>query len=136
MIQLIYGPKGSGKTKRLISMANAELDQTSGNVVFIDDDKRYMYDVKPQVRFVNVKEYAIDSEDKLYGFISGLMAGNFDIAAFYLDAFMHITKGGVEKLESFVKKVQGLPGADAIKFVINVSANPEEAPDSLKGYII
>ena len=136
MIQLIYGPKGSGKTKRLISMANAELDQTSGNVVFIDDDKRYMYDVKPQVRFVNVKEYAIDSEDKLFGFICGLMAGNFDIDAFYLDAFMHITKAGVEELEEFVKKIQQLPVADGMKFVINVSAVPEQAPEYLKQFIV
>lgn len=46
MVQLIYGTKGSGKTKRLIDMANAEMAETKGNIVFMDDDKRYMYDVK------------------------------------------------------------------------------------------
>ena len=61
MIQLIYAKKGSGKTKRLIDLANAELNSTKGDVVFIDDDKRYMYDVAHQARFVDVKDFGIDS---------------------------------------------------------------------------
>ncbi len=54
MVQLIYGTKGSGKTKRLIDMVNSEVDHTNGDVIFIDDNKRYMYDVKHEVRFVDV----------------------------------------------------------------------------------
>ena len=72
MVQLVYGTKGSGKTKRLIAMANEEVSSAAGTVVFIDDDNRYMYDVKHEIRFVNVKEYAIDNADKLYGFICGM----------------------------------------------------------------
>ena len=45
MIQIISGTKGSGKSKQLIDIANEALAKESGFVVFIDDDKRYMYDL-------------------------------------------------------------------------------------------
>ena len=35
MVQLVYGTKGSGKTKRLIAMANEEVSSAAGTVVFI-----------------------------------------------------------------------------------------------------
>lgn len=89
MIQLIYGSKGSGKTKRLIEMVNAEVNATDGSVVFMDDNKRYMYDVDRAVRFVDVTEYNVDSEEKLYGFLCGMLAQNFDISAIYMDAFTY-----------------------------------------------
>ena len=53
MIHLIYGAKGSGKTKRIIDMANASIDTTTGDIVFITDTNRYMYDIKYQIRFIN-----------------------------------------------------------------------------------
>lgn len=41
MIQVIFGKKGSGKTKRILDMANASVKEAKGNVLFIDDDKSY-----------------------------------------------------------------------------------------------
>ena len=45
MIQILAGEKGQGKTKRLIAMANEASKTIDGNVVFIDDDNRHMYDL-------------------------------------------------------------------------------------------
>ena len=42
MIQVIAGKKGSGKTKRLIDMANKSAQESKHDIVFIDDDNRYM----------------------------------------------------------------------------------------------
>ena len=53
MIQVIYGKKGSGKTKRILDMANHMVDTQHGDVVFVDDDNRYMFDLRHEVRFVN-----------------------------------------------------------------------------------
>ena len=136
MVQLIYGAKGSGKTKRLLDMVNQELAETKGDVVFIDDDKRYMYDVKHEVRFVDVTEYGIDSEDKLYGFISGMLAQNFDIAAIYLDAFLHIIKKKPEEIENTVKDLEKIAKMNDCKLVLNVSGDPDKIPEFLKPYII
>ena len=46
MIQIISGVKGSGKTKRLLDQTNDALKVEHGDIVFIDDDKRYMYDLR------------------------------------------------------------------------------------------
>jgi len=136
MIQLIYATKGSGKTKRLIDMANAELNTTKGDVVFIDDDKRYMYDVKHQVRFVDVKDYGIDSCDSLYGLLCGMVAQNFDIEAVFIDAFLKIIGKDVTEIEGYIKKIEELTDKNDFKAVIIISADPEKAPEYLKKYII
>lgn len=136
MIQLIYAPKGSGKTKRLIDLANAELNSTKGEVVFIDDDKRYMYDVAHQARFVDVKDFGIESGDALYGMLCGMVSQNYDIEAIFIDAFLKIVKMDVADLKSLMDKVSALSEANNFKAVIIISADPNEAPDFLKPYII
>ena len=136
MVQLIYGTKGSGKTKRLIDMANAEMAETKGNIVFMDDDKRYMYDVKSQIRFVDVKEYNIDSAEKLYGFICGMLAQNFDIVSIYIDAFVKIVGKKAEECEKLVQKVEEIAEKNNVKAVINVSGDPNDAPEYMKKLMI
>ena len=136
MVQLIYGTKGSGKTKRLLEMVNKEAETAQGDVIFIDDDKRYMYDVRHQVRFVDVSEYSVDSEEKLYGFICGMLAQNFDISAIYLDAFIHIVKKQPEEIEFFFKTLIQLAEKNNVKLVLNVSADPAVMPEYLKAFVI
>ena len=136
MVQLIYGPKGSGKTKRLIDMTNAELELTKGDVVFIDDNKRYMYDVKRPVRFVDVQEYAVDNGDKLYGLVCGMIAQNFDIQAIYIDAFMHIVGKKPGEIEDLFNAFVKISDKHGIKFVMNVSGRLEEMPQFMKAHVI
>ena len=50
MIQIIAGKKGSGKTKRLIDMTNNAVKTSSGNVVFLDKNDSYMYEVDRAVQ--------------------------------------------------------------------------------------
>ena len=70
MIQIISGVKGSGKTKRLLDQTNDALKVEHGDIVFIDDDKRYMYDLRHEIRFVDAS--AIPSPTLLAGRVSGL----------------------------------------------------------------
>ncbi len=136
MIQLIYAKKGSGKTKRLIDLANAELNTTKGDVVFIDDDKRYMYDVAHQARFVDVKDYGIESGDALYGMLCGMVSQNYDIEAVYIDAFLKIVKQDVAQIKELMDKIDALSEANGFKAVIIISDDPGKAPDFLKERII
>ena len=53
MIQIIAGKKGSGKTKRIIDMTNEKVKDSQHDVVFIDDDNRYMLDIDHKARFIN-----------------------------------------------------------------------------------
>jgi len=138
MVQLIYAQKGSGKTKRLIDMAHDMVESAKGDVVFIDNDKRYMYDVSHKVRFIDVTDYEIKNEDEFYGFLSGMVSMNFDIEAIYIDAFLKIIgkKENAAESESIIKKIVQLMDNNNINAVIIVSDDPEKAPASLKEMIV
>ena len=128
MIQVILGDKGSGKTKRLIDLANEALKSEHGVVVYVDDDKRYMYDLRHEIRFVNAGEFALDehrSADWFYGLLGGMLAVNFDISS-YVDSFGRLINNQLARTESSVRPAetgraaQRHPGAvrhgDADKF--------------------
>ena len=94
MIQVIDGKKGSGKTKRILDMANHMVDTQHGDVVFVDDDNRYMFDLRHEVRFVNAGEYGIRSADMFFGFLAGMLATNFDVKVIFIDAFLKLRWAG------------------------------------------
>ena len=57
MIKLIYGEKGTGKTRTLVEKANAMAKANYGNVVFIEDSKQSMYDLVRDIRFINIRDF-------------------------------------------------------------------------------
>ena len=90
MVKVICGPKGSGKTKRIIDAANAAVEVAKGNLIFITDTKRYMYDLRREIRFVDSSDYSIAGEDALCGFIKGVIAGGYDNEYVYVDGIARI----------------------------------------------
>ncbi len=91
MINLILGANGSGKTQKLIEMANAELKKTDGLIVYIDRSDNHRREIDVQIRFLNAIEVGIDNRDKLFGFVSGVLNGNYDINRVYIDNAFRIT---------------------------------------------
>jgi len=55
MISVIYGAKGSGKTKRIMDAANAVAEKASGQVIFITDNSQSL-GVNANVKFINVAD--------------------------------------------------------------------------------
>ena len=74
MIQIIAGKKGSGKTKRLIDMTNQTAHDSDHDVLFLDDDNRYMFDIDHKVRFINAGEYHVHTAEMFLGFICGMLS--------------------------------------------------------------
>lgn len=139
MIQIIFGKRGSGKTKRIIDMANASIRESKGDVLFIDDDNRYMFDLKHQIRFINASEYGVQGEEKFFGFVNGILAGNFDVSLVFIDAFLHMVKTDkpdIYKLESFFEKLEALSERSSVDFVISMSEDAELVPESIRKYKI
>ncbi len=132
MIHVIYGKKGSGKSKRLLDMANAEVEKTAGNIVYLDDNNRCMYDLKHEIRFINTSDYSIDNTDKLYGFVCGILSRDFDISTVYIDGLKKIV-GKEENLEKLIKKLDKV--FDGINAYIVISGS-EDVPEYLKKYVI
>lgn len=135
MIHLIYGAKGSGKTKKIIEMANASIDTAGGDIVFITDTNRYMFDIKYQIRFVNTEEHHIFTEEALLGFIKGLIAGNHDIKTIYIDGAHRIARKEVENMQDLYSELEAIAERQDVEFVLCVSKNEEDLPEFLKKYL-
>ncbi len=132
MIKIIYGKKGTGKSKKLLDLANKEVDTARGNIVYIDDNNRCMYDLKHEVRFINTADYGIDTADKLYGFVCGILSKDFDISSVYIDGIKKIIKKEEEEISSLIEMFDGLFNEVDAYMVISSSG---EAPVYLKKYI-
>lgn len=135
MITVLCGNKGSGKTKRILEMANEMVLSSNGKIIFVDYDNRCMYDLRHQVRYMIAPEYGIDNSDRFYGFLSGLVAGDFDTDAIFIDAFLKIVKDDVGKLEVFFKLLKVLAEKNNVKFIISLSCEREIIPQSIQAYI-
>ena len=136
MIQVIHGKKGSGKTKKLLDMTNAAVKQYSGSIIFVDDDNRYMFDLRHEVRFVNAREYGCDSPEMFFGFLCGMLAQNFDISVIFVDAFLKLVKTDVENTAVFYERLEKLSEKHTVDFVISVNCDDAVAPEFIKKYFI
>ena len=111
MVRVIYGKKGSGKTKKIIDLANEAVKASTGELVFIDDDNRYMYDLRHEVRFVNATKQL------------------------FIDGFLRLVKSDIADLEAFFARLDEITHRHGVDVVISVSAKDEETPEYLKKYI-
>ena len=135
MIKVIYGSKGTGKTKMLIDAANAAVATAKGHLIFITDTKRYMYDLERDVRFIDVSDYDVAGEAALCGFVKGVIAGNNDNEYIYLDGVIRIAGKPVSELAAFFYMLEKVSEASNLTITVTVSAEKEELPDFVAKYI-
>ncbi len=136
MIKIIAGKKGSGKTKRLIDMTNETARTAANNVVFLDKDNSYMYEVDRSVRFVNVNDYHVATAEMFLGFLGGMLASNYDIGTIFIDAFLKLVQVDIAAADWFFASLEEYGQKHDVTFVLSVSADPDTLPDFVKGYII
>ena len=79
MIQVITGKRGSGKTKILLGMIDDAVKATNGDIICIEKCMKLTYSVNHKVRLVDAERYNINGFDMFYGFVAGVLAGNYDI---------------------------------------------------------
>lgn len=136
MIKLIVGHKGLGKTKTLIEMANSAVDSSKGNVVCIEKGVDLTYNLNHDARLIDIDEYAVENFDGYYGFISGLLAGNYDITHIFCDGVFKVCGKDIAGLEKLLDKLSNLECAKSVEIVMLVSCEPEELSDNAKALII
>ncbi len=134
MIKLVYGSKGTGKTKQLIDAANMNVQNAKGVSVFITDTKRYMYDLNRNIRFVDVKNWNITGEDALCGFVKGIAAGNSDYEYIYIDGIVRIAGKELKELAGIFYMLDKVSEENSITVTITCSASKEELPDFIAKY--
>lgn len=136
MIQVIAGRKGSGKTKRLIDLTNTTAREATHDVIFLDDDNRYMYDVDHNVRFINAADYHVSNTDMFIGFLGGMLSSNYDLGTVFVDAFLKLCHCDADATEPVVSVLADLSARHNVDFVLSVSVDPAELPEFLKQYLI
>ena len=134
MIKIICGPKGSGKTKQIIHLANTVAETQKGVSVFVTDTDRYVHDVKRAVRFINVKEYNIAGEDALCGFVKGIIAGNYDIEHVYLDGIARIAGKPLSELAATFYMLDKISNQSGLTLTVTCSCDQAELPDFIAKY--
>jgi energy-coupling factor transporter ATP-binding protein EcfA2 len=135
MITLLTGKKGSGKTKKLIELANTAVANSKGNVVVIEKGQKLTYDISHEARLIDVDSYGINGVDALYGFISGICAGNYDVTNIFIDSTLKITDTGAEGIESLIKALKKISNEADTDIVLSVSAADEDIPESLSEFM-
>ena len=135
MIKVIYGAKGTGKTKMMIDAANATVDIAKGHMIFITDSKRGMYDLEREVRFIDTSDYDIAGEAALCGFIKGVIAGNNDNEYVYIDGVVRIAGKPVQEMAAFFYMLDKVSKTNNLVITVSVSAAKEELPDFVSKYI-
>jgi hypothetical protein len=136
MITLIIGNKGSGKTKKLIQLANDAVDKSNGNVVVIEKGAKLTYDVTHKARLIDTDQYGIQGFDVFYGFISGIAAGNYDVTDILIDSTLKIGGRDFEALANFLEKVNELSDQTDTKIVFSISAEDSELPERINAVSI
>ena len=134
MIQLIVGTKGSGKTKTLVDMINAGTRTTSGNVVVIEKGMQLTYDIDYKARLVDMDEYHVAGADMFYGFVAGVLAGNYDITELYIDGVLKVLDHDLDTLGKVLDQLSAIAGEN-LKLVVNVSADRAALPESVSKYL-
>jgi len=137
MIQFIAGQKGEGKTKRLIQMANDAVKTTDGHVVFIDDDKRHIYDLHYDIRFVETGEFPLSNYREFIGFICGILSQNSDITEIFVDGLKNIVKTvDNDDLVKLIKKLETLSANNSVDFIISINCDPATSPEEMRNLMI
>ncbi|MEE0016620.1 MAG: twitching motility protein PilT [Clostridia bacterium] len=136
MVQILAGEKGEGKTKILIDLANESVSTSDGDVIYIDDDKRHIYDLNHKIRFVEVSEFPLANYRELIGFIYGIFSQNSDITKVFVDGIFKIVQSlGNEDLIKLVTRLDSMSKAYNVDFVLAGNVDPAELPKEVEQYI-
>ena len=136
MIRVIFAEKGEGKTKRILDMTNEALETAKGSIVFIDNNKQYMFDIKRDIRFVDASEFAIDGPKMFYGFLCGIAAQDFDLEYIFIDSFLQMIHHPVHTLEGLFENLDKWSDRRGVKIIISANGNPQDVPEFIKPYVV
>lgn len=132
MIKLIYGAKGSGKTGKIVDIANQDVETCDGELVFLTDTEKYLHRLNYNIRLINVTEYDICSALGLIGFIRGIIAGNHDISCIYIDGVHRMTNLSIAELKDFFSGLKKHSSKHGVNIVCTVST--DKLPDFMSEF--
>ena len=135
MIQVIYGAKGTGKTKIIVDHANQFAKEAKGIVVYIDRSNHRLHDLHRNVRLVDASHYDLSSQHDILSFIKGMLAANFDIERIYIDGVTRLLDCNISELGELYNGLEVIAKEHGVDFVITASGAREELPEFIAKFI-
>lgn len=135
MVKLILGAKGAGKTKWLINGANDDIKSGNGNITFLDVEDEHIFSLDTNVRLINLSDYSVNSIEKFYGFLLGMLSMDFDLEKIYIDSIYKIIDIKKEDLKCLVKNLDEISEKHDVDILINVDYLAEDVDSDLRSYV-
>ncbi len=127
MVKLLVGHKGSGKTKRMIDLANEAIESSKGSIIFINNNHRLMYDLKYRIRVICTEDFEhITNCDEYTGFLYGIISSDHDIETIYIDGVLKHANFTLGNLPIFIDRLKTISKQYGMDFIVSVSAEQEE----------
>ncbi len=127
MVKLLVGHKGTGKTKQMIDLANEQIENSNGSIIFINKNARLMYDLKYRIRVVCMEEYEhITNSDEYIGFIYGIISSDHDIETIFIDSILKHADFSLGDIPEFLTRLKNISKNYGMDFVVSLSAEKEE----------
>ncbi len=122
MVRLVVGTKGTGKTKKMIEMANHRAEDSKGNIVFINKDHRLMYDLNHNIRVITMDDYeGITNSDEYIGFLYGIISSDHDIELIFIDSLLKHADINAEDVPRFLDRLRSLSEKYEKEFIVSIS---------------
>lgn len=135
MVKLILGAKGAGKTKWLINGANDDIKSGNGNITFLDVEDEHIFSLDTNVRLINLSDYSVNSIEKFYGFLLGMLSMDFDLEKIYIDSIYKLIDIKKEDLKCLVKNLDEISEKHDVDILINVDYVADEVDSDLRSYV-
>lgn len=135
MIQVFCNKRGSGKTKRLIDLANKQVDGTKGASVYIDNSLKHIRQIDNRIRFISTNDFDMAGHQNFYGLLCGILSENYDIENIYIDNVLDKEISKPQEFEQGFKKIQNLSDNFNLKIYININYEEDEIPSFIKEFV-
>ncbi len=136
MIELIVGREGAGKTKSLVARANELAKVTDGHIVYVDMDDSQIFRLDYSIRFVQSREYPLESGDEFFGFVCGILSQDYDLKTVFIDGLLKNAKAKPEQAGWLLSKVKNVSDKYDINFVISLCCDITDIPEEFREFII
>ena len=119
-----------------IYKVNSEVKDISGSIVYLDKSTKHMYELNNKVRLIDVSRYMIENESEFLGFVCGIISQDHDLEQMYFDSFLKIAALEDKDISAVVEKLERMSDFFQVDFILSVSRDESELPESVKDKII
>ena len=94
-----------------------------------------MYELNNKVRLIDVSQYMIENSSEFLGFVCGIVSQDHDLEQMYFDSFLKISALEGQDIVPVVEKLEKISKAFGVDFILSISVDENEVPESLKDKI-